>query len=172
MDALPQPATSTPVDIEAIAHDYARIEKHKTVPGFDKGPALLVFVSLDMPQAALTRLLDQVERAQARILVRGLKNGSFRETAAHIQQLIGARKAVIQIDPRAFERYAISRVPSFVLERANAGNAPCAGNECAVPGDAAKVAGDVSLQYALEHIERHSPAHRADAAHFLARLKR
>jgi conjugal transfer pilus assembly protein TrbC len=157
VDALPQPITNTPINIEAIANGYSKIEMQKTVQDRSNDPALLVFVSLDMPQATLKRLLDQVELARGRILVRGFKNGSLRETVIHIHALIGSRKSGIQVDPRAFDHYAITRVPTFVLVRA---------------GEAAKVAGDVSLEYALEHIERYAPAHQADAARFMARLRK
>ncbi|MCL2590058.1 MAG: type-F conjugative transfer system pilin assembly protein TrbC [Betaproteobacteria bacterium] len=169
MDALPQPLNNTPVDMEAIARGYSKIEMEKAAQGLNSAPALLVFVSLDMPQATLEHLLDQVDRARGRILIRGLKNGSLRETASLIQKIIGVRKSAFQIDPHAFGRYAITRVPTFVLVRSS--TAPCAENLCAAPNDAVRVAGDVSLEYALEHIARASADFRAEADRFIARLK-
>lgn len=171
LDALPRPAGGVPADVGAIAEGFSRIVSGKAAQGANNGTALLVFVSLDMPQPTLERLLDQASRAKARVLIRGFKNGSLRETVARVQALIGTRKAGIQVDPRAFDRFSVVRVPTFVLTHADAGDAPCAGAACAAPVDSVRVAGDVSLEYALDAIGRASPALRADADRYLARLK-
>lgn len=171
VDALPVPATQSPVDLEALARGFADATGSPTLPGTDE-PRLIVFISLSMPEATLARLVDQAARARAQLLLRGLSDGSLPRTAARIQQLIGTRAMAVQIDPRAFDRYAIQRVPSFVLARAGGQDAACNGEQCARADDHVLAAGDVSLDYALAHFQRTTPAFAKDASRFLARLGR
>lgn len=171
VDALPTPATKTPVDLEALARGFASATGAPAMPGADE-PRLIVFISLGMPEAALSRLVDQAARARAQLLLRGLSEGSLPRTAARIQQLIGTRPVAVQIDPRAFDRYAIQRVPAFVLARAGAQDTACSGGQCARSDDHVVAAGDVSLDYALDHFQRSAPAFAKDAGRFLARLGR
>lgn len=173
IDALPQPLTSTPIDLEALARGYAaQTDAMQAQQSLASGPALLVFVSLTMPQPTLQRLFDQAARAGATLYLRGFKNGSLRETVAQVQALIGARRVALQIDPQAFDRFSITQVPSFVLIRAGAQVASCAGGACALPQDFLRSAGDVSLDYALEHMQRAAPRMRSSAAPFIRRIKR
>lgn len=171
IDALPAPATQTPMDLEALARGFAAATEVPTLQAAGE-PRLIVFISLSMPEATLARLVDQAARARAQLLLRGLAEGSLPRTAARIQQLIGTRPVAVQIDPRAFDRYAIQRVPSFVLARAGAQDTTCSGEQCARSDDHVMAAGDVSLDYALAHFQRSAPAFAKDAGRFLARLGR
>ena len=51
-------------------------------PRAASGPSLLVFVSFAMPDATITRLLDQASGARATLVLRGLVNGSLRDTVS------------------------------------------------------------------------------------------
>lgn len=170
IDALPKPATQSPVDLEALARGFdAQTGQAALMP--KPGPALLVFISFAMPEAALTRLVDQAARAQASLILRGLVDGSLVHTVSRVQQLVGTRKVAVQIDPQAFDRYAITKTPTFVLVRDGTQPQPCAGGLC-VPGDGfAAASGDVSLDYALAFFQRSAPRFSKDAAGFLKRLK-
>jgi conjugal transfer pilus assembly protein TrbC len=172
IDALPQPKTNVPIDLEALAKGYAeQVGNMDAAQGLASGPGLMIFVSLSMPEATLQRLLDQAARAKASVLLRGLVNGSLRDTVARVQGLIGQRQVVVQIDPQAFDRFAITRVPSFVLIRDGARPASCASGSCAPPEGFVRIAGDVSLDYALEHVQRTAPRFAKDAGGFLKRIK-
>lgn len=171
VDALPVPATQTPVDLEALARGFAIALGPPMLHGADE-PRLIVFISLAMPEATLARLVDQAARARAQLLLRGLSEGSLPRTAVRIQQLIGTRPVAVQIDPRAFDRYAIQRVPSFVLTRGGEPNTACNGDQCARSDDHVIATGDVSLDYALAHFQRSAPAFAKDAGRFLTRLGR
>jgi conjugal transfer pilus assembly protein TrbC len=173
IDALPQPATRTPIDLEALARGYAsQTDAMAAAQGLASGPGLFVFVSLSMPRPALEKLVDQAARARASVILRGFAQGSLRETVAQVQGLIGKRQVAVQIDPQAFDRFSIARVPSFVLVRDGTRPESCAAGTCAPPEGYLRVAGDVSLDYALEHMQRAAPGFTAQAAPFLARLGR
>ena len=172
LDALPQPPTARPIDLESIARGYvAQTQALDAVSGLQQGPGLIVFVSLSVPRPTLDRLLDQAERAGATVVLRGFVQGSLRATVAEVQALIRQRQIALQVDPPAFDRFAVTRVPSFVLVRDGARPVSCASGTCAPPEAFLKADGDVSLDYVLEHMQRVAPAFHADAALFLARLR-
>jgi conjugal transfer pilus assembly protein TrbC len=170
IDALPQPATRTPIDLEALAKGF---DAHADKPALRaaSGPRLLIFISFAMPEATITRLLDQAARARATLVLRGLINGSLRDTVEHMQRLIGNRQVAVQIDPQAFDRFAITRTPSFVLVRDGAVAQPCAAGMCIAGDQFVLAAGDVSLDYALKFFERSAPAMARDASAYLRRMK-
>lgn len=172
IDALPQPQTQAPIDLEALAKGYsAQSDAMAQAQGLATGPGLFVFISLSMPQATLQRLVDQAARARASVFIRGLAGGSLRTTVAQVQGLIGQRQVAVQIDPQAFDRFSIERVPSFVLVRDGARPVSCASGTCAPPEGFLRTTGDVSLDYALEHMQRKAPQFAKDASGFLRRIQ-
>ncbi len=172
IDALPQPNSKLPIDLEALARGYAaQTEAMTQTQGLATGPGLFVFVSLTMPRSTLQRLVDQSARAKASIVIRGLVNGSLRDTVALVQGLIGTRQVAVQIDPLAFDRFAITRVPSFVLVRDGTRPVSCASGSCAPADSFLRSSGDVSLDYALEHMQRSVPGFGPAAELFLKRIR-
>lgn len=172
LDALPTPAARAPIDLEALARGYvSQAQAMSRAEGLASGPGLLVFVSLSMPQPTLQRLIDQAARAQASIVLRGFADGSLRTTIAQVQRLIGDRQVAVQIDPQAFDRYAVTRVPTFVLVRDGARPVACAGGSCASAEGFLRTSGDVSLDYALEYMQRSAPGFGPAADTFLKRIR-
>jgi conjugal transfer pilus assembly protein TrbC len=169
IDALPRPVTPSPIDLEAIAKGYETMRPD--LPRLAT-PALLVFVSFSMPEATLARLVDQAAKARATIVLRGFVNGSLKDTVVRAQRLIGERKVGFQIDPQAFDRFAVTRTPTFVLLRDEAGPHDCGAASCFARDAFVSTAGDVSIDYALELMQRASPRFAAQAAALLERLKR
>lgn len=119
-------------------------------------PAPLIFVSFSMPEDSLRALLTEAARTGSPIVLRGLVENSMQRTAAHLGELLdikdsskanpGSAVPSLAIDPTLFERFGVDKVPAFVLPLNSA--APCTPEGCAVP-EHLKVAGDVSLDYAL-----------------------
>ena len=172
VEALPQPLSRTPIDLEALARGYAsQADAMTQAQGLATGPGLLVFVSLSMPRPTLQRLVGQAARAKASIVLRGFANGSLRDTVAQVQGLIGSRQVAVQIDPLAFDRYAVTRVPTFVLVRDGTRPVACASGSCAPADSFLRTSGDVSLDYALEHMRRSVPGFGPPADIFLKRIK-
>ena len=173
LDALPQPLTQRRIDLGAIAKGYEAMGQ--PAPGaatINEAPALLVFVSFSMPDATLARLVDQAARARATLVLRGLVDGSLQKTVLRAQGLIGQRKVGLQIDPQAFDRFSISVTPTFVLLKAGAAASPCAAGTCFPDSSFVAVAGDVSIDYALEYFRRTASSFSRDARTVLATLKR
>lgn len=162
IENLPQPVTRMPIDLEAISKGFdlqngARAAAMR--PG-KPGPKLLIFVSFAMPETTLQRLVDQAARAGSTLVLRGLVNGSIRETVTRMQALIGSRRVAVQIDPEAFDRYGITRTPTFVLVMDDTGTEACASRACDSSQEFGKVAGDVTLDYAMQFLNRSSQGSR------------
>ena len=161
------------IDIEAIARSKVQLPSAGAASGAPPVP-LRIFITLDMPRASLQLLTDQASRAGAVLVLRGLKSQSMRQTVAMVGELIGERKVAWVIDPEAFTRFAVRQAPTFVLTlndtNGNDAEGSC-GSGCVTPAGFASVAGDVSLDYALEAIMRRRPEVTPRAEPILRRLR-
>lgn len=157
--AIPAPAG---LDPQALARYYAESVAVRPQGG------LMVFVSFSMPPASLQRLLVQASVLGGVLVLNGFKNNSLQETARAVQAL-GAAAGAVQVNPNAFAKYRIHAVPVLLLARADPGEALDA-QGCALPEDFAAVAGDVSLDYALQAITVGDARFAAQAGDYLRRL--
>lgn len=105
----------------------------------DTEDQILVFVSFSMPNLSLKELSKQAGKFHARLVLRGLHEGSFKKTAKKILE-IDKNGLQIDIDPELFKEYQIKQIPTFVLIKN--------GNEVS------RLSGNVSLEYAKEELEK------------------
>ncbi len=121
----------------------------------DNDPHPLVFISFSMPEASLRSLLAESARTGSPLVLRGLVENSMKRTVARLGELLGTGNnsetsgkptPSLAIDPTLFERFGVDKVPTFVLPLDTI--APCTPDGCPIPKHL-KVAGDVSLAYAL-----------------------
>lgn len=155
------------LDLNGLVRQYSAKIRPPATSGKND---LLVFVSLSMPEGSLMRLARQAERAGAVLVLRGLKNNSFKETTAEIGKYEQKGKASWQINPPAFTKFGVKSVPAFVLTKADQA-LPASADGCADPGAFAAVSGDVSLDFALEAITRSKPGFEAEARHYLDKIR-
>lgn len=186
VDALPKASerAARAVNFSDVARGYEAVRKATESPFMPRDTAaLIVFISFSMPQPTLERLVVQAQASRATLVLRGLVNGSLRETVSRCQTLIGQRQVAIQIDPQAFDRYAVAQVPTIVLvtsggpmdaSRNEPGTAPgassCAGVGCGDAPGFISVHGDVSLAYALRAMAARDPRFELPAKALLRRL--
>lgn len=123
-------------------------------------PKLLVFISFSMPLDSLKALGSHVNQLGGRLVLRGLFNGNFRETAQKLKDL---QEEVI-IDPPLFEAYQVEHVPTFILRQKNTDKA----EEEAVHD---RLTGNVSLEYVLEQFTSSGETH-PEAAELLHVLRK
>jgi conjugal transfer pilus assembly protein TrbC len=168
--AMPSPTASPgTIDIAAMARQGATLTSPP--PVLDSSHTLRVFITLDMPRGSLQRLVEQAERSGATLVLRGLKAQSMRQTLTAASELIGSRRVSWVIDPNAFDRFRVRVAPTFVLMLSGdpapdtPGLAPapelprCSGITCTTPTDPSQylaISGDVSLDYALDAMQRRS----------------
>jgi conjugal transfer pilus assembly protein TrbC len=170
-ERLLKPVQGRAVDLAAVARGFDATGAAAAAQALAQGPQLLVFVSLSMPEGSLRRLVDQAEQVRARLILRGLKDGSMVKTAAAVRQLLGNRKASIQIDPQAFDRFGVNQVPTFVLLKDGTQAQRCADTSCVPPASFAEVAGDATIEYALEWIGARSTSFTREAQLLRQRLR-
>jgi conjugal transfer pilus assembly protein TrbC len=166
---LPRITPAAPaLDIAEIARQHLQLKAQDDAA--PPTPSLRIFVSLSMPQASLRLLTAQAERAGATLVLRGLKANSMKQTLDAVQALIGERRVSWQIDPEAYTRYSVRYAPTFVLiPSASAGDSAC-GTSCTAANAHYRVAGDVSLGYALDTLVRRYPDAQRHAMPFIQRL--
>lgn len=71
----------------------------------------LIFISLSMPKESLKSLyLDSINH-NATLVMRGLIDSSFKKTAEQLNAL----GIVVQVDPKLFKEYQVTKVPTVVL---------------------------------------------------------
>ena len=171
--ALPRIAPAVPsLDIADIARRHLQIKSQADAA--PAAPSLRIFVSLSMPETSLRLLVSQAERSGASVVLRGLKANSMKQTLEAVQALIGERKVSWQIDPEAYVRYSVRHAPTFVLTQSGVmgdSNSASCGASCTVANAFYSVAGDVSLDYALDTLVRWYPDAQRHATPFLKRLR-
>ncbi len=76
-----------------------------------------LFVSFSMPELMLKQLAHESVALQVPLILNGLHLGSMRKTLEKIFKLAQKEKGVsVQIDPTAFSKYGITRVPALVVD--------------------------------------------------------
>lgn len=146
--AIPAPAASG-IDIAALAQRYAQKAQAS------RRDEVMLFASFTMPPAALQRLVAAAGKIGAPVIFRGFKNNSLKDTSAAVQAL-GQRDGALLINPNAFTKYQVKSVPMLVLVKAD-GLDQVDAEGCALPDVFVSVAGDVSIDFALDAIAQRSP---------------
>jgi conjugal transfer pilus assembly protein TrbC len=165
VDRMPVPASPAvpleKIDAEALARRLSTLTGR---PPASATPGLYAFISFSMPRSSLERLVADAQTYGATLVLRGLVGRSLKKTAQTAQGLIGERKVGWLIDPQAFLRFGVRSVPSYVLVRSGATTQACAWRECFNEQDYVRLAGDVSLRYAIEKMGEAAPQFAQDAA--------
>ena len=128
---------------EALGISHGKVHGNRSYTDF------LIFASFSLGEKNLENLIKSASEYEGVVVFRGLKNGSFKETAEFISKFTKEKEGLL-IDPNLFKEYQILKVPSFVLTN------PCDGgiqSNCKIAFD--KLTGAVTPRYALEKfIER------------------
>lgn len=161
-----------PLDREELA---TRILQFQSLATPRRDVELLVFVSLSIPTVTLRLLAEQVDRAGGALFIRGLKGDSMQQTLSEVERVLDGQNVSWQIHPESFRRYNITQVPAFVLARPqpDCGASAQTCSQTAVDQDAfVKLAGDVSVEYALDTIGRNAPSWHSPVETMLASVRR
>jgi conjugal transfer pilus assembly protein TrbC len=97
---------------------------------------LIVFVSFAMPQEMLWSYFEQAKLYGGRMVIRGLVDNSFQKTI-QAMNLGENKKLIIDVNPKIFKEFNISRVPAIVQSSKK-------GHD--------RIVGSVSIKHALEEI--------------------
>jgi len=92
-----------------------------------------IFVSFSLPKTLLETLDKTARKIGARLVIRGLKDNSFKETLKYIKE-IKQEGIIIDVDPEIFKRFQVNLTPAFVISENQKFD---------------KIVGNVSIAYAL-----------------------
>lgn len=110
---------------------------------------LFVLISSSIPERTLADLSKELERVNGAFVIAGLPNQSWTELVSWIRSLESAGvTAPIQIYPQLFSEHRVDQVPLFLV---------CEESTCD------KLAGNVSLEWALERMAEFGETKRASA---------
>ena len=123
--------TLQPEKLKSETYSCTKPNLAASEPDLDR--KFLIFVSFSMPKSALQALYADSENQQAVLVLRGLKDSSFKATAEYLKVL----EISVQIDPESFKKYQISRVPTIVALGDNQFNS---------------ISGNISFQYAKQKL--------------------
>lgn len=80
---------------------------------------ILVFLSLSMPIESIKNIMTNYKSHNARFLLRGFKDNSLIKTIKLFEGVIKSTNVGLEIDPMAFKKYEIKKVPTFVVRDVN-----------------------------------------------------
>lgn len=130
------------------------------------------FVSLGMPVELLRQTMKQASVLNIPVVVRGVLNNDFKETARVLNEVIQPQqvdqpgiKAGISINPKLFREFGITKVPALVIVGKPS---QCGSADCALDYDV--VYGNIPLAQSLKIIAEKGDAGRAVAQNYLRKL--
>ncbi|NKE72848.1 type-F conjugative transfer system pilin assembly protein TrbC [Candidatus Manganitrophus noduliformans] len=115
---------------------------------------LYYFFSFSMPEESIQAAFSDGEKIGLVAVLRGLPEGSPKESLLRLKQLIGGRKVEVLIDPLLFRLYDITEVPALVY--AEGVNPSC--EHCEPVPRYWKRVGDIPLVAGLENLARSAPS--------------
>lgn len=122
----------------------------------EKAPTVLVFASFSMPEATLKQLAADLKKVGGALVIKGLINNSFKETASQLQKL----ETGVLLDPTLFEKFNITSVPTFIIFEGDLKDDHSIYD---------RLTGNVSLRFALEKVTQEGEI--KSAALLLEKLK-
>ena len=92
----------------------------KSVPLLKEKPTIgtdqfYIFATLGLKKNHLKALIEDAKRFNGVVVIRGLKNNSFKETIDYLSSILKKEHEGVQIDPTLFRKYNVTSVPAFVL---------------------------------------------------------
>ncbi|MBI2792172.1 MAG: type-F conjugative transfer system pilin assembly protein TrbC [Gammaproteobacteria bacterium] len=74
-----------------------------------------VFISFSMPEMSIKQWLQQAEKANAQVYLRGFVENSFKKTINRATLVIKDNSQGFLLDPKEFEKHKIEKVPAVVF---------------------------------------------------------
>lgn len=156
------------IDAGALASAAGEIARASRDEG-EAGPLFVTFISLSMPDAALTSIIRDTKKAGGVVMVRGFYGGSYGAFANRVRELFEEGDEVgISIDPRYFQAVGVYTVPTYAVVM---GEPVCDGFVCErVPADT--LSGNISVAAALQLLSDRGELAPLQAKAALVRLER
>ena len=116
---------------------------------------LLIFISLSMPEEAIKGYAKQAKDYGATLMIRGFVDDKLSATRVAASRL-DAIGAAWQVNPQAFTKFKVNKVPAIVLATSESSSLTEEG--CAPTGTYSQLYGDVQVGFALNKFYEKSQA--------------
>lgn len=135
-----------------------------------KYPSAIIFVSFSMSDESIASYLRDAKKIHASVVIRGLINNSFKDTFLKMATIVKqAGGGGVELNPRVFKKFSISRVPAIVVLPADVNigksNVPFKTTDFDV------VYGDIPLYDTLKTVRDHGAVSQKKADELLSLLK-
>jgi type-F conjugative transfer system pilin assembly protein TrbC len=162
--------------MEKLPDVDSQMEKIKQAQSDYNNQNLYIFVSFSMDTNYLRELGSEAERIGGVLVIRGFVDNKLSLTLKKIRdvfQLEKDSKLKITIDPKAYKKYEITRVPTFVLVDRGTESDTCENRtSCSdIKYEYTKISGKLSLRYALEAISRLDENLKSEADRYLTEYR-
>lgn len=128
----------------SLVNELKKVEKN--IFSKEENVDFYMFASFGLSDSLLRQMLDYAKIYNGVIVLKGIENNSFKQTAEHIQRLSKeGEEAAIIIDPTLFKQFEVERVPAYILAKQE--KCPV-GISCKPSYD--KITGNITPKYALE----------------------
>lgn len=128
----------------SLVNELNNIEKN--IFSKEESVDFYMFASFGLSDSLLRQMLDYAKIYNGVIVLKGIENNSFKQTAEHVQRLSKeGEEAAIIIDPTLFKQFEVERVPAYILAKQE--KCPV-GLSCKPSYD--KITGNITPKYALE----------------------
>ena len=108
---------------------------------------LVIFLSSSLSPTLWSEYQQEIIKYNARPVIKGFIDSSMKKTINFINK-IENRKVGVEIDPKLFKKFNITKVPTIILYDLD----QCQNDECTPNFD--KITGTVSIKYFLERVEQ------------------
>jgi conjugal transfer pilus assembly protein TrbC len=129
--AKPGPTDDKVGVIDKWLNDYKQIKTQGKSLRTKEG--LYIFVSFSLPKTLLENFDKAAKKIGAKLVIRGLKDNSFKETLSYIKG-IKQEGITVDIDPESFRQFGITHVPAFIVSQGT---------------NYDKIVGNISIAYVL-----------------------
>ena len=116
-------------------------------------PEFYIFISFSLPRKTLLALLKASRHYGATLVLRGLKDGSFKKTMSELMELYKQENGRVILDPNLFKKFNITSVPSFLLTQGQGVRGLLSKGETV----SLMLRGNVSPRFALSEFGKHAP---------------
>ncbi len=129
---------------------------------------VIVFISFSMPDKSIVSTLQNANKIQASVVIRGLIHNSFKDTLVRMASIVKeAGGGGVELNPPVFKKFNIQKVPAFVVLPSHD---TCQSEKICEISQFDVVYGDIPLNYALNSIRDHGDVSRKNAEQLVLKM--
>lgn len=86
------------------------------LPTISYSAGVHIFISFSMPKTSIKQWIEQADKANVQVYLRGFVKDSFKQTVIESSEIISESSPGFILDPKMFDKFKIEKVPAVVFE--------------------------------------------------------